>query len=137
MNEIFDSSYDLWLVLVLGSSVLVPAALGFFQFKYRKARIASIICFAVALCIAVLSFGAFPCKYALLDSSLDIKCGIFVDYNVPYSEVIFAQKSSNPASAPAWSLDRVEITTKSGPVLISPKNREQFIELLLGRIKKP
>ena len=62
-----------------------------------------------------------------------IQCG-FLRQEALYSQITGVRKSNNPLSAPALSLQRVKITMTNGFKLVSPKNREQFIEELKSKL---
>lgn len=80
--------------------------------------------------------------YVLRDDSLLVRCGPF-RWNIPYKEIASVRLTRNLFSAPASSLERLEITYgKGGYLLISPVDREEFARLLLARcpqasMKKP
>ncbi|MDF1811753.1 MAG: PH domain-containing protein [Verrucomicrobiales bacterium] len=72
----------------------------------------------------------FPCYYAIEESDILIRSGI-IRYRVPIDGVQSVTPTSNPLSAPAPSLKRVEIRMKDGKFhLVSPSDREGFIKEL-------
>lgn len=80
--------------------------------------------------------------YVLRDDSLLVRSGPF-RWNIPYKDIASVRLTRNMFSAPASSLERLEITYgKGGYLLISPVDREEFARLLLARcpqasLKKP
>ncbi|UOQ43782.1 PH domain-containing protein [Halobacillus salinarum] len=70
--------------------------------------------------------------YVLTDEALVIRFGPFRKA-VPFSAVTSIRKTTNPLSAPALSLKRIEILTGTSMALISPKDRDAFILLLKER----
>jgi hypothetical protein len=71
--------------------------------------------------------------YDFTDSELRIRVGPFTT-RVPYATIKSIEPSSDLASAPAWSLDRLRVEYGDGKqVLISPTQRESFLELLETR----
>jgi hypothetical protein len=58
---------------------------------------------------------------------LYIRCGI-IKRRIPYWEIHQVERSSNPTSAPALSLRRVKIGYGQSFQLISPRDRDRFIE---------
>lgn len=61
------------------------------------------------------------------DNRLIIKCGIIETIEIAIDEIEWIKKSNEFTSAPALSIDRLEIGYKGGRVLISPRNKKQFV----------
>ena len=78
---------------------------------------------------------AFPCYYIIVDCSVKIKCGI-IEEDLPLEKIQLVKKSSSFLSAPALSLKRVKISLDDGFRLVSPKDRDGFIEILKQKIQK-
>jgi hypothetical protein len=122
----FPSKRDRWLGLLIWGLVFlaaVPALLepGKGQF---------LIMIAVMLFVGWIWFGT---GYEISDDELKIHCGPFRQ-TVPLREIREIRKTRSPLSAPACSLDRMEITYgKSKHVMISPADKEDFIKLLAGK----
>jgi len=80
-----------------------------------------------------------PCSYSLEADHLFIRCG-FIRRRIPYSQIHRIEPSSNPLSAPALSLRRVKIAYGRSFQLVSPRERERFIEELgqrVGALRRP
>lgn len=73
-----------------------------------------------------------PCRYTLESDHLFIQCGI-LKKRIPYAEIRKIELSSNPLSAPALSLRRVKIFYGRTFQLVSPLERERFVEELSKR----
>ena len=56
-----------------------------------------------------------------------IKCGILETYDIDIMEIEWIKKCNEITSAPALSIDRLEINYKGGRVLISPRDKKKFI----------
>lgn len=66
------------------------------------------------------------------DSTLRIKAGFFYKIDVPINAIYCIEKTNSILSAPASSLDRIEVKYNTyDSVIISPKNRNDFINELL------
>ena len=73
-------------------------------------------------------------KYILEGDTLLIQSGFLYKKKMNISEVQKIIESNNPLSSPAASLDRLEIRkTTWDYVLISPKQKEDFIQAMLER----
>lgn len=68
-----------------------------------------------------------PCRYTFLEDALSIRCGL-ICYQLPYQEIRGVERSRSWASAPALSLDRIQIRSDQRTVLISPVDRDGFLE---------
>jgi hypothetical protein len=68
--------------------------------------------------------------YYLIDGGfLTIRCSFLINTRIKISRVKKISETNNPLSAPAASLDRLEITYDDyGSVLISPKDKSGFIK---------
>lgn len=87
------------------------------------------ILFATGLFILYL---AHRTKYTISNGKLDIKCGFLYHRNLEISRIKSIAKTSSLLSAPAASLDRIEIKyDQRGIVVISPIDKEAFAKDLL------
>lgn len=71
--------------------------------------------------------------YTFRGSDLHIRCGFFFNKTIPVASIIKITETQNPISAPATSLDRLEILyNKFDTVLVSPADKSGFIKRLLA-----
>ncbi len=118
-------------------SPVVASVMGVVFFAQQRPGDASIVFLAGAFTIAVTALFTLPCRYTLLDDTLNVRCGI-ICYSIPFDTIENIELSSSWLSGPALSLKRVRVTAKGRNYLLSPKNREAFIdELNLRRSTKP
>ena len=72
--------------------------------------------------------------YSIEDRSLTIVAGRFYKVQIPISSITKIKPSRDPSKAPANSMDRLSIRyTKDGKkkeVLVSPENKEEFMQTL-------
>jgi hypothetical protein len=88
------------------------------------------IMIAVILFVGWIWFGT---GYEISDDELKIRCGPFRQ-RIPLQEIREIKRTRSPLSAPACSLDRMEIKYgKSKQVMISPADREGFIKMLIEK----
>lgn len=72
-------------------------------------------------------------KYSINGNQLAITCGFLFNRKLEISSITKIIETNNPLSSPAASLDRLDIRfNKSGSVLISPKEKQAFIDHLLS-----
>jgi hypothetical protein len=62
------------------------------------------------------------------DNRLFIKCGFLESVDINVNDIEWIKKTSELTNAPALSLDRLEIGYKGGRILISPKDKQKFID---------
>ena len=77
----------------------------------------------------VLVLSGFRVRYWIADSVLHIRASLF-RWRIPVDSIISVKPSRSWMSAPALSLDRLEILHKRGTVWISPRDEEQFLREL-------
>lgn len=71
-------------------------------------------------------------KYTFRGNELHIRCGFFFNKTVPIAAIRKITETRNPISAPATSLDRLEILyNRFDSVLVSPADKAGFIQRLL------
>lgn len=125
--SVYESAIDLWLavLLLLGPAIATGAGLMLlFDGRHGDASILFLIAaFILLFTVAV----TLPCRYTLLDDAVSIRCGL-ICYQIPYADIRDVQPSRSLRSAPALSLRRVAITTDRRTVLVSPKDRDRFLE---------
>lgn len=135
INIVFTSKIDFWLAfLILGSSlllILLPVG----EWKYndisiRRLVFISLLTVPTALLLLVLFFNI---KYTLTDDALLVKNGFFTQ-SIPLEDITHIHPTNSMSSAPALSLDRIEIEYKGGSIVISPKDKSEFYHVLQQRI---
>jgi len=137
-NEVFNTKYDWWIVAL----IVVPILL---LFLYGIKKLAICDCnntgawylMGISLAMAVIiRIFAWPVNYILKADKLIVKSGFF-RIPISYEAIKSVEPSRNPVSSPAWSLNRLKIEyEKKGKkkwILISPKDREVFLETLKSR----
>jgi hypothetical protein len=118
--RIYKSKIDWWLVLVILGVFGYPIIDGILSEEYLVSLLFSVV-------LLVFYFLSKTIQYKIEDENLVIwKTKI----NIQSIRKIY--KTRNPLSSPAMSLDRIAIVyNKFDEVLISPKEREEFITELL------
>lgn len=91
----------------------------------------------IVIMLPILAFAGiiwFGTKYTLIDNrELKIQCGLIHFETVDVLKIIEIKKTNTFLSAPANSLDRIEITYNKygGSVIISPPDKKEFVKMLL------
>lgn len=135
---LYHSKKDWWLVALVWAGILLPLAIGIYNVvtangNARAGWTLVLICtFAGALVLLL----TYPLHYKITESKLIVRCGVMVRKEIPLLWIVEARSTRNPLSAPAWSLDRLQIDyIRDGGVsslLISPKDKLRFLRELAG-----
>lgn len=120
----FVSKKDWWIFFILFGAVIALYTILLINMDIYIA----LACIPVSLLILWFWFTTF---YVITDTKLVIRSA-FIHINIPVYDIQSIQKITNILSSPALSLDRLKIVYDSEKsVLISPKNRGEFLEELL------
>lgn len=89
---------------------------------------------ALLFSIGMMFLVAWPVHYTVDEKDLVVRFGIFRRH-IPRHVIIGVMATRNPSSAPAWSLDRLQIdylspNGKQRKVLISPADQAGFLAAL-------
>ena len=135
INAVFTSKIDLWLAfLILGSSlllILVPVWEWIYSdSSIRRILFISLLTIPGAILLLLIFFNI---KYSLSDDELFVKNG-FSTQSIPLNDITHIIPTNSMLSAPALSLDRIEIRYEGGSIVISPKDREGFYNAIQQRV---
>ena len=136
---VYRSKKDWWLIALVWVAVLVPFAIGVYIMVAHGGNnlagwgllVISIFTGALVLLLT------HPLYYEITAAKLIVRCGVVMRKEILLSSIVAARPTRNPLSAPAWSLDRLQIDYKKeggiGSVLISPQDKPGFLRELAGR----
>lgn len=133
--------YDLWLKMVLGGVLALTLILGF-RFL-RRDIVASAVMFGVTGFDGLLFYSIMPRSFRIYPDRLVICLGAPFSVKIPFSEIITISPVSG-SSALVYSGLRLATSTRSvieivrrkgSGLVISPSNRDQFIDQLNQAIK--
>ena len=122
--KIYKSKVDIWLVAI----IFVPLGFAVYHAFQEKDWIPF---GGLLIVILLILYACIGIKYIIENDMLSVKIGFFPTGKVKISEIIRIEKSYSPLSAPALSIQRLEIITHEKSLLISPENRKEFINELL------
>ena len=121
---VFKSKIDLWVgaIFTLLPIIMISAAIE------ERDVVPIVITVLMIGMLAVLFFGT---KYVIDSDELIIYGGIYKK-KIAINQITSLRPTKNPISAPAMSLDRIEITYNHMQIaLVSPKDKEIFIKKLI------
>ena len=102
---------------------MVPAGL-LFEAIFLRSLVVAVVAASV---LVIYPLVVFPTNYELGPDALKIRSGV-IRTSIPYQEIRRVRASSSWLSAPALSLDRLEITYGgSRTTLVSPRDRVAFL----------
>lgn len=133
-KSIYVSAVDWWIaLLVMMGPVICVGLTGILMQQGRQQD--ALYCMAAGV-FTLLVTGLFtvPCRYTILSDTLSIRCGILL-MRVPLDQIKSIELSGSWISGPALSLKRVKISTASRFYLVSPVDRERFIDELTQVVK--
>lgn len=122
----YRSKIDWWLLALIAVPIVLA---GVASIKEGKGE----VLLGLIPPVIIIAYVFSSVKYTLNDGMLNIKAGFLVNQNIRVEDIKSVTKTFNPLSAPALSINRLEIKYgKFDSALISPKNRQQFITDLLA-----
>ncbi len=124
MKQVFKSKVDFIIILVIGILLFVPILpLLISDFLFADLMIYVVI---YLLIINLL----FSISYIVDDKILVIKYLFVFSEKISIDEIISIKQTRSMLSAPAASFDRLQITLNNKTVIISPRHKKSFIDLL-------
>jgi membrane protein YdbS with pleckstrin-like domain len=133
VNRVYQSAFDTWLIFVIyASPVLLLVMGGYFVFINRPND--ALTCFVLAIALTLMNLVLTrPCRYTLTADSLNVRCGL-MSKTIPLQRIQGAELTLSLLSGPALSIKRVRIQLDKGRLLISPVDRQQFIDDLMKSV---
>jgi hypothetical protein len=82
--------------------------------------------------IVIIAYLFYDTTYTIKGKELEIRFGFLYKQKIDITTIREIKETNNPLSSPAASLDRLDIRYgRSGSVLISPKDKQKFVQALL------
>lgn len=127
----FASKIDWWLIAILmGSVILVVVGLGVSINQDPDPTHAAVAVSLTLLFLALIGSVLFRTYYQVNGNNLRIVSGPF-HWNVPIDQIISVERTRNPLSSPALSLDRLRIRyADKKSIMISPADQRRFVKAL-------
>ena len=130
---VYESGIDLWVAALILLSPIGAAVIGTYLLILGQADGAMYLYLIGAAVLLITMAFTYPCRYTILDDCLTIRCGILF-YRIPLDEIESVEPSSSWLSAPALSVHRVKIKSKRRTILVSPREREVFMDDLRSAV---
>ncbi len=125
MDKTYRSKVDAWLLLIIHAVIIASVVpIGYSGDVTKSVIIAAVL-------IVPITIYMFNNKYIIRGSSLIVKDGIFT-HTYDINDIRSIKPTHTLLSAPAASLDRLEINFSHDTLIVSPKHKEDFIRQLRG-----
>lgn len=122
MKKVYHSKIGLELIIPIAIILIIG-----FKNIIKEPKLAAIIFLAILIVFMIYIFTSI--KYTIENQNLNIKAGFLINEDINILSIQKISKSNNILSAPAASLDRLEIIYgNKNSILISPKNKADFID---------
>ena len=120
----------------IGAIIIIPAVvvllLGGAGAANALASGSPVLAIVLTLPIALVFWVALTTRYTLTREHLTIRSA-FLNSSIPLRTIRSIRPTGTVLSAPALSLDRLEITHEAGVAVISPAERERFLDEMRAR----
>jgi hypothetical protein len=127
---VYRSKKDLWLFGLVWCAALAPLAVGLFNLLAGNAEVGWQLVRAGVVVAGVVLLTTCPLEYEIKPCELVARSGL-MRWRVPLSSIQEVRPSRNPASAPAWSLDRLRVEYVRGgserALYVSPEDKTAFL----------
>lgn len=127
MKSVYKSKVDIWLVFVIIGFTLVPVIpILYIDTSAIAFCIVAVILVFIIFIISLL----FSIKYIIEGNRLVVKCSFLSSESFIIDDIQSIKATRTFLSAPAASLDRLELSFRNGSVVISPKDKINFIKTI-------
>jgi membrane protein YdbS with pleckstrin-like domain len=124
---VYESGADLWIAIMLIITPVFAAGIGVYLLADGRNGDAIILFITSAATLLMTAAFTVPCRYTMLDDALSVRCGI-IFYQIPFDQIKCVEKSRTVLSGPALSMRRVLVVTHKRKHILSPRERDAFIE---------
>lgn len=128
----FESKRDGWILAV---AILVPVlALAVISTQWYLSRrdVRGPLAGAVIVVLAIIVFVGwlFRTTYYVIEGDVLVIRSAFLTWRIPIRDITAVTPTRNPLSSPALSLDRLRIDYGTRFILVSPAERQRFVDAL-------
>jgi hypothetical protein len=115
----------------IGFELIIPLSIIFGWMLYDGIINEKLNMILIALAVIVfVSHMFYTTEYIISNETLRIKCGFLINTAVNIKDIRKISETYNIMSSPAASLDRLEIIYNNESILISPKDKKDFVGTL-------
>lgn len=121
MSKVYKSKVDIWLVIVILGFYLIPTA----PFMYSDFSLVG-FCIVISVCVFTMAL-LYSTKYIIDEKRLIVKSAFVFSEEFCIDDIQSIKSTKSILSAPAASLDRMELNFRNTSIIISPKDKAGFI----------
>jgi hypothetical protein len=127
----YRTKVDRWIAVVVGGAFVVEVAAAVVLVATMKLTGVLLALLSLGTFVGIIRLAAWPVVYEVTEREIRVRCGAW-GFIIPIHGIVRAFPSRNPMSAPAWSLDRIQIeyidlAGRKRMALISPADRDAFV----------
>ncbi len=127
----YSTKVDRWIVWVVGAAFVVELAAAVALVATMQAVGAGLAFLSLGTFVGIIRLAAWPVVYDITGGDIRVRCGAW-GFVVPIGGIVRVAPTRNPLSAPAWSLDRLQIEYvdregRKRMALLSPTDRDAFV----------
>lgn len=127
---VYRSKKDAWLFGLVWGGAFAPLVVGLFLLLAGGGEPGGALVRTGVIVVAVVLLTTYPLDYEITSDELIARCGV-MRWRVPLPGLQEVSGSRNPASAPAWSLDRLRVEYLKGSgtraLYVSPVDKAAFM----------
>lgn len=127
---VYRSKKDLWLFGPVWAAALAPLAVGLFNVLGGNVGLGWALLRVGVVTAAAVLLTTYPLDYEIAGGELVARSGV-MRWRVPLASIQEVRPSRDPASSPAWSLDRLRVEylkgRATGTLYVSPEDKAAFL----------
>ncbi|HKA86593.1 MAG TPA: PH domain-containing protein [Haliangiales bacterium] len=127
----YSTKVDRWVFGVVGAAFVVELGAAVALVATMKATGVLLALLSLGTFVGIIRLAAWPVIYDIGAGEIRVRCGLW-GFVIPIDGIVRVFPSRNPLSAPAWSLDRLQIeyvdrAGRKRMALLSPTDRDAFV----------
>lgn len=131
-DRIFRSKVDVWLMGCVVGAASIPLGTAIWLAAHGQWRGVLLLGGWTLMIWFLMAILSWPLTYTLQLDRLHIRSG-WLEWDVAYAALRGVAPSRSIMAGPAWSLERVRLDVTDSCILVSPEDREAFIQELAVR----
>ncbi len=124
----FRSKIDGWII----AATVIPVLIGLYPAWLAASEGHIWVPLLVFTPVALMGWGVSSTSYTVTDELLEVRC-MWLEELIPLVSIRSLHPSRSLLSAPALSLDRIEVVHTAGRTLVSPRDRVGFVRSVCQR----
>lgn len=128
--KVFKSKMDLWLLIVLLFAIFASVTAAINMYQEGSDMMLAYAAFTLLIGCGMPLWMLLTTRYEVNGNTLMVVCGP-IRKSIEIDSIRGVKSTRNPASAPALSLDRIEINYgDNGSIMVSPADKTEFLNAI-------